>query len=1125
MLAMLLLLLGSFFSMYYFYYIPSNKQQLHQYGFRILGRLKTNMLSRNHDLLQLYYNCLTYYNNTDTLLPEGGRMMLLGNDTFVRPVDASDTGRLQLTEIRDGQFIYRISKGSAATGKAALLPVDRFMHPLVFYRHELFDSYFLINHRDSKGAIIYENGEIGVDHSIQVDSLMKLSKGALFSQIIDIEIAGQPYKMFTYPFNMEGHQLMLCGVLKASGYTKRLNSLPATFIYQVVIVLLLLLISLPFIKMYLLGADEQIGFVDLLALTGALFLGITLITAIIIHVLLLEGGYNRAAATLVQLSGQIEQSLDRELGQTTAQLKKLDAALQQPADGKCNSLPLKHWKGKGDSLLRLDYSDPNGYYNFERAVWINDTGQQIFKAQPAAPGSFFIDVRERGYFKYFKELAQQQVPADSAVFVEPINSWATGDFRVNVATRSSVKSMFIVVLVTRMYSLLNTVLPAGYGFCLIDAKGNVSAHSDMNRNLKENFFEEVGTDAARTLREAIIGRQETTLEETVCYGSKHTVHIQPLRRLPFYLVTFYDSNYIVPVNMRILIFALLFSLITGCAVVTVFFLIRMQTLQYSGLQPVAVYFSWMIPRRRLLGFYQYGSIGVAAYLLLFFALAFPLLSDFIILIMALLTPLNMMVILHLYRLRCYNRKAVKPRAYLYLAGIWAGYSLFVYYLLKVRESGDGYQYWLCQLLVLAAGIVLLRKGGRISRPQEEKGEGYIHAYSGFVLVVVLSFCALPVAVFTWFAHNHEIRQAVKKQQLFLANSLTERRDKVAGLLLHHPFECLPKGYYSSLQYGSGLFGIHHDSIMTAIDPAETCDDCNPQQRCQYFSEQYYFHIADRIGNRYYDPFNYPSLYAPARDSAWCWHSGTNTITLQYRFRPDPYLGPVPPNRRGVQLRSTLPQRYYYLNSARNIFFLVLGVLLILVVVLLVIKHMALRVFLQRAVFLFERSNGPEPEPCGSVYEEEQQIIAALGSQRLAFQLQWRLLKEREKLVLLDMALDGWMNYHNLNEISSLLDKRILCIEDGWFRIRQPAFRLYVLQIKGTQEELELRAHHQSQSRWQAMRIPLMVAVLAAALFIFFTQEETFRKVAAAIGAISSILPVVFKLWANGRQAATSLNRD
>src|SRR5882672_2861046 len=54
-------LLAALFSLFQFYYIPSNKNKLHQYGFTLLNRIKTNIVERDNDLRRYYSNSVEKY--------------------------------------------------------------------------------------------------------------------------------------------------------------------------------------------------------------------------------------------------------------------------------------------------------------------------------------------------------------------------------------------------------------------------------------------------------------------------------------------------------------------------------------------------------------------------------------------------------------------------------------------------------------------------------------------------------------------------------------------------------------------------------------------------------------------------------------------------------------------------------------------------------------------------------------------------------------------------------------------------------------------------------------------------------------------------------------------------------
>jgi len=120
---------------------------------------------------------------------------------------------------------------------------------------------------------------------------------------------------------------------------------------------------------------------------------------------------------------------------------------------------------------------------------------------------------------------------------------------------SKKKNNFVYVITSRFYSVINTILPPGYGFCVIDESGDVKFHSDANRMLRENFMDE--TEHSPELLAAIKGNLKTNF--SVKYlGKNHTCYISPVSTLPLYLVTFFDNSYANSVNLQVTSLTILF---------------------------------------------------------------------------------------------------------------------------------------------------------------------------------------------------------------------------------------------------------------------------------------------------------------------------------------------------------------------------------------------------------------------------------------------------------------------------------------------------------------------------------------------------------------------------------------
>jgi len=103
-----------------------------------------------------------------------------------------------------------------------------------------------------------------------------------------------------------------------------------------------------------------------------------------------------------------------------------------------------------------------------------------------------VDIHARPYFQEMSARFKYKKDGDSTLMLAPVQSWASGEFRVNLVRFSQKTGLMLQVMATRLYSLVNTVLPAGYGYCVFDASGKTLIHSDTLKSLRENFLDETG---------------------------------------------------------------------------------------------------------------------------------------------------------------------------------------------------------------------------------------------------------------------------------------------------------------------------------------------------------------------------------------------------------------------------------------------------------------------------------------------------------------------------------------------------------------------------------------------------------------------------------------------------------
>jgi hypothetical protein len=1156
-----IILVAVFFIGYYFYYIPVNKNDTHKNGFLILQNVKASILERNNDYQNLYKNFFDKFSGTpedfQNLLDKNnieGKAFPLFNSVAKQNVTDTTPGfsghdnttnEFQESDIQQNNIAYLFKNKTNAV--RIVLPAENILNQVLqSQKSELFESYLLV---DRKNGLIYKDPELSIVSHIPVDSLLP-HFNSLIASVRDIKIQEVDYKIFSYPFHFGNDDVILCGFIKAKEYNARLREIPVSFIYPIVILFLILLIFLPIIKFYLIGSNETVKFIDLTLSAISFIVGPALITLILIQVLLLWSADIRARSNLDELSKQINSGFTKDLLDTYKQLDVLDSLIAGDNDSVYSKI--KNGENINVSKQIISYfksnkNTPGLDYNFDRIFWSDSTGQQKIKGQVEKEAPLFTNVSARKYFKVFKNNNAYILPGHPGSFFgfEPVNSWADGEFRIFISKESRLKRGFIVAIAARMPSVVQTILPPGFGFCIIDDSGNVQLHSEMNRNLQENIIEKMSP--SRPIKESISSRQSSYFNELKFYGKTNAVSIIPISKIPFSLITFYDKGYIVPVTMRIFTFALLFCFFSFF----IYFLIwiaffRKHYYVNPMLYSPMVFLKWAIPKKEFSEFYVTGKRFLIWYiivLLLFMAFSGLLgITNYVILVLVLLTPANVISSLFVISYSAkktgdnYDRaKAEKRRRKARRAIEFQLLSnLIIYFYSRYFAYPIEYQFLIFQGILM---IAILGFYFSLWKKITSSPEKYVSQYSGLATVIILCIGVVPAGLYTWYAHNQEITQSVKKGQLYLAESLQKRSPSIVKFINNQDSLEVPGDYYQKLQYQSGIYKIYNDSLIRN-------DSLFHREQESY--EQFYFAIANDIGNNYYDPLLLPALKDTASDLAWYWSRSGSKLFFRYGF-PDNFLS----GNKSLNIISAFPERYKFVGISFRSLILVLIVILLIRGLYILLGSVAVRIFLKK--FIEINSTAPHeskiphlleefnktyatgypgvnditklndeynyytpPATNALIYLQEKDMIDALKKLKPFYDFLWQKCTEKEKYILLDFAKDGLVNFKNSGPIYSLLVRGLFTIHDHEIKLMSPSFRAYVLEKKNTTEMYQMQKKFQQNSTWQSFRIPVLIILLGIALFIFFTQEETFQKLTAIVAGVSSVLSLLLKFFVDGK---------
>jgi hypothetical protein len=105
-----------------------------------------------------------------------------------------------------------------------------------------------------------------------------------------------------------------------------------------------------------------------------------------------------------------------------------------------------------------------------------------------------------------------------------------------------------------LISVAAPVLPPGIGFCVVAMDGRVLLHSERQRSLRENFFEECDWD--ERLVRLTAARAQGHIEDIDYLGRVHSFNVRPLAHQSWSLIVFRDEGPLSAFNFQITIVSL-----------------------------------------------------------------------------------------------------------------------------------------------------------------------------------------------------------------------------------------------------------------------------------------------------------------------------------------------------------------------------------------------------------------------------------------------------------------------------------------------------------------------------------------------------------------------------------------
>jgi hypothetical protein len=606
-------LLAFLLVLYFLKYVPDQRSDFHRRAFLELSQIEKAVQARNKAFIEVIRNSVDSMpadSIGNSLLNEKNyfhfekykdyeKIRQITRRLLQRSVNpkATDTLVFRKVSFRQGSPLgiwtlsYQLSEKDTSAPIAGLNKnVDSLLSPLVSTYKDIFSDYLLIldttttlpeepgpsNEYNHKGRVIFNSGHLSVDFLVNMDTLLKKTDGFSLLNIHDVKIEGNPYKLFLYPIQLCNQRVILGGLISQTSYKEGSESVPVDLLTIGSILLLLLLLNLPLLKIYIIGPMERITSLDIRMIIITYFVAAFVIFFLFASFFLSQMQARSSWSGLHELSAKIQDSFYSEIGRMNTQLKTYDTlyanlhlkntgpdrySFTKPID---SLSPLPNLTTAADRSIDKTVNDtfhPSSYPQLDLVFWIDSSGNWVGRwgFKKTHRRSRRLNVADRQYFKDVMNGDLLSLPGDpDAKFaIQPTLSRVTGEYNINLVTRSNFDSIRKAVVRTGaypspgsastpamlgiaadMYSLQKTILPPGYTFSIVDNAGDIKFDARPGRALLSNIFTEAGDNT--DIQQCVRFRYNRYFDKFSLRGREVALLSKPIPNTDYTLLVYYN---------------------------------------------------------------------------------------------------------------------------------------------------------------------------------------------------------------------------------------------------------------------------------------------------------------------------------------------------------------------------------------------------------------------------------------------------------------------------------------------------------------------------------------------------------------------------------------------------------
>ena len=842
------------YSWYFFVHVNSNEDILTAKSFRVLAQTGRNIIQKESGLKKIVRNVEDKLTDMhDSLKNE--EPLIYFTEKLNKKENKYASLSLFRSELEKGNDLLRIIEGKEFPDNEkklveyfdkdsakyyAVIKKEDFYSPLV--RADAFDGFMVLVGDSLNYKVTYHTltGEVFFN---KIDSLINTHTGLVSGSYRQIEVGAKTYHLFLQPLKGTLNKgIIIGGFIGDENYSNAVRQIDSTAVILILLGFLIFVLSIPFIKLAVMSKYEKLDISDVTLILGSLLIGTMVMTLLVFYLHHAASGRENINSKLRTINIEIKESFEDELNAAYKSLSIFD-------DLRKDSIPRNSY----ESVLSKKYSDNilldsiniesvrDIYPYFKTIFWMDSTGQQLFQFARRNFTGNLTKLKSRYYFKHAGDWLlhvgdRELNKPDTNFMLESIISVTSGEKLAALSKESNITvnrfikpksdndesndvnkyTVKVAAISSNMYSVINTIVEPGYGFCIIGEEGDVLFHSNTDKNLQENFTNESTNNSE--LFAAISGR--TFAHFTTSYQSRnHSCYVSPIGNIPLYLITFHDDEYVSSIEVSSLLITISFCFMVLIFCVFLFVLMSLLLYRPSTLHKKYNPFFWLARSNKLEndGQYRklffYNSLGAVLFILfstfandsaasLFYMASFCCASFYYVSYV-------------LLKNGSFPAPISINYSHLMIAGILL-VALINFYSFLTLESG-GYYVLAFQVVMLTASLLSEKQNGYTNKILPGKLDYKMFLFSW---VAIVSY--LPAVVFFIHAYNYESLLDTKLKLLESAK-LIEARDYSIETLYRQKIDRLAD--IKENQKNLGIYGdisFWSDTSRGKILPDDTC---------------------------------------------------------------------------------------------------------------------------------------------------------------------------------------------------------------------------------------------------------------------------------------------------------------